>query len=347
MQTLLLAFVLLFQTAPQDTTTLETSIESATVFLSGAEVQRSSSLTLQPGTNYIQFTGLSTSLNEETIQLGANKAIVLESISKTINKNKTESQSDKIRRLVERINILEDSVKQTQASLTVLDRKLSVLLANQDLSGDNTKLSATELEQAVNYFDDAFSTIETRRIELNRKLQELNADLSKLKNNLNTLRNKQRRMAGVIEMAINSESHQQATLQLSYFVPGARWYPTYDIRVEDVDEPLNLSYKATISQNTGVDWKNVSLAVSSAEPRRNANIPSINPVYVEFYEPQRVINQSAQYDQQQKTREELNEVVVTPQNGIVPRPVQTELQQGQTAFTFQIENPYYCLRRFR
>jgi|GEM_PF-5557170 hypothetical protein len=130
MQLLVLSLLLLFQAAPQDTAKVNTSVESATLFLNGAEVQRSASLMLKRGTNRIAFTGLSTSLNEETIQLRTDGDIILESISKMINDQTDGEFGDEISRLKNRKRTIEDSIKQKKAALTVLDRKQNVLLTN-------------------------------------------------------------------------------------------------------------------------------------------------------------------------------------------------------------------------
>ena len=251
----------------------------------------------------------------------------------------------------------------------------------------------------------------------------LNERLNKINRELNQIQNRQRRTSGVIEMAVQSDSRQQTTINLSYFVPNAWWYPSYDVRVDDVDEPLMLSYKANISQNTGVDWEYVNLTISSAQPRQNATIPSINPVYLQFYEPPRRVQSVVQGERAQFNKQDLgtageagisqvsgvvldgqtgeplaganvfapgtNQGTSTDRNGnyslpikpnakvlrvtfigykskIIPitgptinvvlqpdfqglddvvvtglgQPVQTQLQQGQTAFSFVIDSPY-------
>ncbi|MCK9998352.1 DUF4139 domain-containing protein, partial [Providencia rettgeri] len=44
-----------------------------------------------------------------------------------------------------------------------------------------------------------------------------------------------------------------------YFSPDAAWSPSYDIRSQDVESPITLTYKANLIQNTGIDWEKVNL----------------------------------------------------------------------------------------
>jgi len=65
-------------------------------------------------------------------------------------------------------------------------------------------------------------------------------------------------------------------------VRNASWYPTYDIRVKDVSNPVNISYKANVSQNCGEEWKDVRLTLSTGNPTISGNKPELKPDYLSF-----------------------------------------------------------------
>src|SRR5690554_2998753 len=69
---------------------------------------------------------------------------------------------------------------------------------------------------------------------------------------------------------------------INYFTDNVSWAPFYEIRVDKLKEPIQLVYKANVSQNTGIDWKQIKLAFSSGNPRRNNNAPQLNPWRVGF-----------------------------------------------------------------
>jgi uncharacterized protein (TIGR02231 family) len=328
MQILFLSLTLLFQSSPADTTVVNSEVQSATVYLSGAQVQRTSSVNLQRGTNYIQFTGLSSSLREESIQLDTGGNLILESISKTAGTEENHSTSDKFNDLESRKEVIADSINHKQAALSVLNKRLNFLAANQDLSGDNATVSASEIKQAMDYFTQQYNRIENKKIEIAKQLKTLREELNDIDQQIEQLKRKNRRAGGAILMAVQSEQAQEVTFLLRYFVPAARWYPSYDVRVDETDGPLNLRYKANIRQNTGVDWRDVNLTISSADPRRTTTLPSIDPVYIDFFRIQRQkININA-------------ELALDEPGQAAALPVQTQLREGQTTFSFEIENRY-------
>ena len=64
----------------------------------------------------------------------------------------------------------------------------------------------------------------------------------------------------------------------------AGWIPSYNINVKEVDEPLKVKYNAKVYQNTGVDWDNVNLTLTNANPNLSGNKPEIHPWRLRFVE---------------------------------------------------------------
>ncbi len=69
------------------------------------------------------------------------------------------------------------------------------------------------------------------------------------------------------------EGLSEVALELSYFVPGARWTPTYRLDVRPGDETALVSMRALVCQRTGEDWSGVKLRLSTADPGRFTTLP--------------------------------------------------------------------------
>jgi hypothetical protein len=65
-------------------------------------------------------------------------------------------------------------------------------------------------------------------------------------------------------------------------VKNAGWFPSYDIRSNSIKEPLQLSYKANIYQNTREEWKNVPVTLSSANPNRSNIAPQLKTYWLDY-----------------------------------------------------------------
>ena len=67
-------------------------------------------------------------------------------------------------------------------------------------------------------------------------------------------------------MDLEAAQAGEVELQLSYLVRGPKWVPTYDIRVDSESRKLDVKYFALVRQNTGEDWGDVALKLSTANP---------------------------------------------------------------------------------
>jgi uncharacterized protein (TIGR02231 family) len=52
----------------------------------------------------------------------------------------------------------------------------------------------------------------------------------------------------------------------------------YDIRTEGLNSPLLFQFKASVWQNTGTDWKNVTITLSTGNPLESIDKPEIKPL---------------------------------------------------------------------
>ena len=91
--------------------------------------------------------------------------------------------------------------------------------------------------------------------------------------------------SGEISVTITSEKQLSGKLAFSYVVSNAGWYPSYDIRVDDIKNPVTIFYKANVFQNSGVDWKDVKMSFSNATPWVAGDIPVLYPWFIDYYTP--------------------------------------------------------------
>ncbi|NGP76720.1 mucoidy inhibitor MuiA family protein [Balneolaceae bacterium YR4-1] len=320
---------------PSNATTVPSSIERATVYLQGAQITRKATVQLNSGSNSIIFNNLSNMLNEQSIQISSDVPVTLLSVRKSEAGN--DYRSEKLDSLESEKKELESQIALKQAEQSVLDRELNILLSNQTLRGENEKISALEIKQAMEYFREKLTEIETSRIDVKKSLQEAQQQLNDINSSINELRRKLRQQSGQLIAEIESNGNRTVNFTISYFISSAGWYPSYDVRVENIDQPLELTYKANIYQNSGIDWNNVQLSVSSAQPLSSTNIPSIEPIYLRFLEAEA---RQRMEDASKMAPQALGEVVVTGYGSELSGRPAVSVNQNHTSFSFDIETPY-------
>ena len=87
---------------------------------------------------------------------------------------------------------------------------------------------------------------------------------------------------GQIILTVTADAPVSGAIRCSYVVSNAGWNPQYDLRSEGWNKPIQLGYKANIYQNTGYDWNDVNVTVSTGNPAKNNNRPILNPLSVDF-----------------------------------------------------------------
>jgi uncharacterized protein (TIGR02231 family) len=137
---------------------------------------------------------------------------------------------------------------------------------------------------------------------------------------------------------------------LTYAVYDARWNPNYDVRAKDVQSPVQLFYNARVSQNTGEDWSDINLKLSTANPRQRGEKPNLPPWYVDF---EQQISDLGQYNVARpgaakrasmvpQVADEMSIVMLEEREAeaAVTAATYTEVNENQTNLEFNIKLPY-------
>jgi uncharacterized protein (TIGR02231 family) len=78
----------------------------------------------------------------------------------------------------------------------------------------------------------------------------------------------------------------EVTVELSYLALGASWRPRYDVRVDAARSSVHLAQQALVQQQTGEDWRQVALALSTARPSAAVRLPDEpDPWYLDVAKP--------------------------------------------------------------
>ncbi len=120
-----------------------------------------------------------------------------------------------------------------------------------------------------------------------RKQREIDREVARLQQD--RTQKPSSKMEVRIELAAAAAT--KATLRVTYTVRNARWTPLYDARLDtgarDRKPALELVRRAEITQETGEDWSNVALAVSTVRTARGGKAPDLNSLIVQYPQPSR------------------------------------------------------------
>ncbi len=258
---------------PNQTIELPGRIDEITLFLNGAEIKFHQTLPIKKGESRIVIKDISPYLQNGSVQLTANDNIEISSIS-TVEAKYDAQQIDKgAAKLHHKMHQTEILIKAIQAQADAHESEKVMLKANQQVGGGQTMVSLVELGKAADFFHERILKINNTVLQLNSEADRLNLVLDSLKSALAKHTTGLVTARKEIRVVLNSNIDQDAILQIRYVVDHANWESAYDIIATDITQPVKLKYKAKIFNQTGIDWHQVKVTLSTADPSLNASRP--------------------------------------------------------------------------
>ena len=258
---------------------IKSYITDVTVFVNGAQVSRSASTDLKSGTQDVIFTNLTQNLDANSIQLNGKGDFTIVSIIHQNNFLTEENKSETLLSLETQMEELQIEIEKNNAKTTALNAEKEVLLANKSVGG-TTGAQMSNLQQTATFIRKRLEEINIEIIYLTKGKKDLEKQRQKLQNQINEERQSFGQKTGEVKVTLDVPRAQAATFSLSYLVYNAGWVSSYDVRVNDLSQPVALTHKAKIYQQTGEDWNNVNLALATGNPSAGAQVPEMFPWHV-------------------------------------------------------------------
>lgn len=275
---LLPLFLNLFLNA-SDTTSIHTNIRHVIVFEKGAQIHRSGHLNLSKGTHIVQIPDLPYQLNSKGLQVGAGKNVRILSIKKQ-QINPVAVYNDAYFRKKEEIKQLQNEIVNLQTDIQVLQLEENFILENRSFTNDKGVTQLNEIKDAAAFYRERIQSIRKEILNKNRNITAINESIAEKNKKINQIQNQGGSYSSTVYVELQCDASVSADLILSYYTELASWKPAYDFRVEDINHPISIIYKAEVYQTSGEDWNNTQLTLSSGNPNTNKQKPEFNTWYI-------------------------------------------------------------------
>ena len=261
---------------------IQASLTDVTVFLQGAQLTMKADAQIPSGKSVFKISKLPPTLDQNSIQVKGEGAFTIQSVAFQINyldslENSREREVLNTR-LAELIKKREEEGKLQE----ILSAKNSFLVNNQVLSGKDQAVSAEQYRLMWEMYSKNIESVLMDMLNNQRRINEITKEMTKINNQLSQRSRTSGKSAGEVLISVYAKNPVSAKFEVNYYLPNAAWYPFYDIRVDKLEDPLNLVYKAKVYQMSGFDWKNIHLTLSNASPRQSGVIPELYPNYLNF-----------------------------------------------------------------
>ncbi|MCO6162491.1 DUF4139 domain-containing protein [Flavobacterium sp. NRK F7] len=262
---------------------VNSKIEKVIVFSQGAQVSRSANATFDSGKTELVFQGISPKIDKQSLQVKGKGRFTILSVIHQNNFLNTQQHRAEISKL--ETEKKEWELKKTTETniLSILKNEEGILSKNQVVGGTNSGLKTTDLREAVEFHRQRLIDLVKQKTEIEQKIMGIDTTLVKLDKQLKALNQSDENATSDIVVTVSATNAvANASFDIDYYVLDAGWYSNYDLRVEDVNSPINLLLKANIFQSSGEDWKDVNMSISSGNPTESGVAPTITPWYLDL-----------------------------------------------------------------
>ncbi|NQX91699.1 MAG: mucoidy inhibitor MuiA family protein, partial [Flavobacteriales bacterium] len=294
--TILLSAFVLCAVAQDNEITLSSTIKEVTVFQSGAQVSRVSRTNLPVGTHQLIFEELNPTINANQVKVTGTGDFTILSIS---HDYKTDTLSGwdiaiKQREMTQKRQEIQDQINRENGWLEIYNREEQLLQQNQIFGSAKEGTDLDKLIAAADFTRTRYIEIREARLQIQDKVAELQKKVNKINEDLGKLGYVETKQQLRMIVRVKAKKAEVAKFKLDYQVNNAGWYPSYDARVENIEEPMILDYNAYVFQTSGEDWEDIKLTISTGTPKQNKVKPKLTPWNLHAQAPTPVYTRPAQ-----------------------------------------------------
>lgn len=262
------------------------AVDAVTVYPDGASVTRVVTLDLPAGENSAVLKDFPLTLDPASLRVEGEADAKL-TIGAIDAKPPRAAPPVNLPELDKRIEALKDERVNLQGVIDAATarRKFAERFAEASPAGIGDKGEArpiAEWRAAFTAVGEEVASADSAIRDAERKQRDLDREIARLE------QDKAQKPPSKMEVRIelSAVAATKATLRVTYAVRNARWAPLYDARLDtgakDRKPALELVRRAEITQNTGEDWSNVALAVSTVRTARGGNAPDLKSLVVQY-----------------------------------------------------------------
>ena len=269
-------------------------ITAVTVYADRALTTRSTTLPLKPGSYLIAFENLPVLIQDDSVRVEGKGSAGATIVGLEVKRAFLEQSGEKrVKELDEEIRALELRSGALDAKKAGLSSQKAFMESIRVAWGDRIskelaigRPTAAELQDASNFVGVGVTRAEelTREVELEKK--NIRDKIDALRRQRDESTGSRRKEAKSVEVMVEIAREGNLTLDLATVISQASWQPSYDVRLSPDAKTAELTFRAMVRQQTGEDWKNIDLTLSTARPATGGAPPELYPWRISFFRPQ-------------------------------------------------------------
>lgn len=269
-------------------------ITAVTVFPDRALTSRTASLNLKPGNYLVTFDSLPTLIQDDSVRVEGKGSAGATIVGLEVKRAFLEQSGEaRVKELDEEIRGLERRSGALDAKKAGLASQGAFLQSIRVAWGDRIskelaigRPTAAELQEAAGFVGAGVAKIEEQNLEIEIEKTRIKDNIDALRRQRDESIGSRRKETKIVEVMLDVAREGNLTLDLATVIPHAGWMPFYDVRLAADAKTAELTFRAMVRQQTGEDWNNVDLTLSTARPAAGGAPPELFPWRISFLRPQ-------------------------------------------------------------
>jgi len=268
-------------------------ITAVTVYADRAMTKRSATLPLKPGSYLVSFDNLPPLIQDDSVRVegkgSAGVTITGIEVKRVFLEQSGEKRvkeiDDEIRALERQAGSLDARIAGVKSQRSFID---SIRVAWSDRISKELavgKPTAAELAEASAFVGTGVTKAEEQTRDLDAEKLVIKEKIDALRRQRGEVGGAYRKEAKVVEVGLEVAREGNLALDLTAVTSRAGWEPSYDVRLAADGKNTELTFRALVRQQTGEDWKDVDLTLSTARPAAGGAPPELYPWRVAFFRP--------------------------------------------------------------
>ena len=176
---------------------------------------------------------------------------------------------------------IEGDIRANQANFQLLTKLENITSVTNVPASDKAAVNSEAIIATVKYIMERRGENTKELVGLQQQSQANQATTDLARKKLNDLIGTAAKIEHDAVIVVEKSNAVPGKIRLNYLVNSASWLPQYKLRAgKGAKDQVQLEYLAALIQNTGEDWSNVKLVLSTAKPMLNAAPPDLQSLQV-------------------------------------------------------------------
>ncbi len=289
----IIILVLMSGVASAEEITVESKVVKATIYSDSALLSREATLNLKKGMQEVIFSDVPEGIDEGTLSVSAEGQARARLLGAKVKRIFLEKEASlEVNRIKEEMQKLEKEIMSLNNEKLVIAQEREFLRSiNNFSSAQIPKEIATKMPKAEE-LGGIYAFLSNKWQETFDKEEALDVQLKDLSNKLDKFRRELAQVEGgakksQLAITIKLDVEEQGSLKINadYLVRQAGWMSEYDARVDYKNEKVELICFGIVRQNTGEDWRDIKLFLSTGKPTISGKMPELESWFLRPYEP--------------------------------------------------------------